>query len=95
MDQPLPPRPALFLNLVVMSKPFRFGQLFANLWVTHSHTNPLMSIATLCHGIGPRGQGSGRDYLKQSYDRARIDPPVLTYSDGLWTYNGLAQYGKE
>ena len=41
MDQPFPPRPALFLNLVVMSKPFRFGQLFANLWVTHSHTKPL------------------------------------------------------
>jgi hypothetical protein len=35
MDQPFPPRPALFLRLMLMLKPSRFKQLFSNLWVTH------------------------------------------------------------
>jgi hypothetical protein len=38
MDQSLPPRPALFLRLMLILKPSRFRQLFSNLWVTYPHT---------------------------------------------------------
>jgi hypothetical protein len=41
MDQPFPPRPALFLRLMLMLKPSRFKQLFSNLWVTHPILQPL------------------------------------------------------
>src|SRR6266849_2145470 len=38
MDQSLPPRPVLFIRLMLILKPSRFRQLFSNLWVTHPHT---------------------------------------------------------
>jgi hypothetical protein len=38
MDQSLPPRPVLFLRLMLILKPSRFRQLLSNLWVTHPHT---------------------------------------------------------
>jgi len=41
MDQPFPPRPALFLRLMLMLTPSRFKQLFSNLWVTHPILQPL------------------------------------------------------
>jgi hypothetical protein len=41
MDQSLPPRPALFLRLMLILKPSRFRQLFSNLWVTHPTLQPL------------------------------------------------------
>jgi hypothetical protein len=41
MDQSLPPRPALFLRLMLILKPSRFGELFSDLWVTHPHTKNL------------------------------------------------------
>ena len=41
MDQSLPPRPALFLRLMLILKPSRFGELSSDLWVTHPHTKNL------------------------------------------------------
>jgi hypothetical protein len=38
MDQSFPPRPVLFIRLMLILKPSGFRQLFSNLWVTHPHT---------------------------------------------------------
>jgi hypothetical protein len=47
MDQLLPPRPVLFIRLVLILKPSRFRQLFSNLWVTHPILHPpLPSLTT-------------------------------------------------
>jgi hypothetical protein len=38
MDHSSPPRPALFLSLMLKEPISRFSQLFSNFWVAHSHT---------------------------------------------------------
>ena len=38
MDQSFPPRPVLFIRLMLVQKPSGFRQLFSNLWVTNPHT---------------------------------------------------------
>jgi len=43
MDQPSPPRPALFLGLMLVLKPSGFRQLLAKLWVTHPILKPFTS----------------------------------------------------
>jgi hypothetical protein len=45
MDQSFPPRPALFLRLMLILKPSRFRQPFSKLRVTHPiYYNPLAII---------------------------------------------------
>jgi hypothetical protein len=58
MDQPFPPRPALFLRLMLMVNPSRSKQLFSNLWVTHPILQPRSifdgGFDLLRHAIGQR-----------------------------------------
>src|SRR6266849_6100515 len=59
MDQSFPPRPALFLRLMLKPKPSRFRQLFSNLWVTHPILKPLASL--MAASISSNTQSVGGD----------------------------------
>jgi hypothetical protein len=38
MDDRSPPRPTLFLRLMIQIHPSRFGHLLSNLWITYPHS---------------------------------------------------------
>src|SRR5262252_3709566 len=60
MKQAFPPRPALFLRLMLILPPSRVSQLFPDLWVTHPiATGPLPPDCSRCC------QGQQADYAPQ------------------------------
>jgi len=55
MDESSPPRPALFLRLMLILQPSRLCQLFSNLWVTDPHTAIPLDQLRFLSGLDRRG----------------------------------------
>jgi hypothetical protein len=75
MDQSLPPRPALFLRLMLILKPSRFRQLLSNLWVTHPHTttpyHPKWPLDLVRHeSVGADTNGARQSSIPKQIKRA-------------------------
>jgi len=66
MDQSPPPRPALFLRLMLVVKPSRFGELFSDFWVTHPHARNLFPSLMPARSHPRRGFTGTRHALPDS-----------------------------